>query len=68
MGPDEIFIVALGTDVQAALEYAYGGVDDMDLWVAGLAEDHVPGALVGETFHAILTDQFVRLRDGDRFW
>ena len=40
----------------------------MDLWVAGLCEDHVPGALVGQTFHAILTDQFVRLRDGDRFW
>ncbi len=40
----------------------------MDLWVAGLAEDHVPGAMVGETFRTILIDQFTRLRDGDRFW
>jgi len=54
--------------VQADLEAAYGSVDDLDLWVAGLAERHVRGALVGETFRAILVDQFERLRDGDRFW
>jgi peroxidase len=55
-------------EVQSQLAEAYGSVDDMDLWVAGLAEDHVPGALVGETFRTILIDQFIRLRDGDRFW
>jgi peroxidase len=54
--------------VQTALQDAYGNVDDIDLWVGGLAEDHLTGALVGETFHEILTDQFVRLRDGDRFY
>ena len=54
--------------VQAALQSAYGNVDDIDLWVGGLAEDHLTGALVGETFHEILTDQFIRLRDGDRFY
>ena len=26
------------------------------------------GGHVGETFRAILVDQFTRLRDGDRFW
>jgi hypothetical protein len=46
----------------------YDNVDSIDLWVGGLAEDHVPGALVGKTVHAIITSQFVRLRDGDRFW
>jgi len=30
-----------------------------------LAEDHVHGGLVGETFFTILKDQFERLRDGD---
>ncbi len=61
--------VTSNLDLQAALALAYpSGVGDMDLWAAGLAEDHVLNALVGETFHTILTDQFIRLRDGDRFW
>jgi hypothetical protein len=55
-------------DIQARLATAYGEVNQIDLWVGGLAEDHVPGALVGEVFHAILTRQFQALRDGDRFW
>jgi hypothetical protein len=55
-------------DIQHQLASLYESVDDVDLWVGGLAEDHVPDAMVGETFHAILSDQFVRLRDGDRFW
>lgn len=54
--------------VQAALAAAYETVDDIDLWVGGLAEDHVDGASVGELVHTILVDQFTRLRDGDRFW
>jgi hypothetical protein len=54
--------------VQAALAAVYATVDDVDIWVGGLAEPHVPGALVGEAFHAILKDQFLRARDGDRFW
>ena len=54
--------------VQAKLQSAYGTVDDMDLWIAGLAEDHVPGATVGETFWTIIQEQFLALRDGDRFW
>ena len=55
-------------DAQQALLEAYGDVDDLDLWAAALAEDHAPGASVGETLQAIISDQFRRLRDGDRFW
>ncbi len=40
----------------------------VDAWIGGLAEDHIPGGMVGETFAAVLIDQFTRLRDGDRFW
>ncbi len=54
--------------VQANLARVYPSVEDIDLWVGGLAEPHAPGALVGATFQAILRDQFERLRDGDRFW
>ena len=54
--------------VQDQLRRAYGNVDLVELWPGGLAEDHAPGANVGETFRTIIADQFRRLRDGDRFW
>jgi len=69
LDPVESFTnISSDTDVQDALRFVYGGVSDMDLWVAALAEDHVPGASVGETLQVIIGDQFRRLRDGDRFW
>ncbi|QDT98645.1 peroxidase [Gimesia aquarii] len=55
-------------EVAAKLEALYGTVDNIDLWVGGLAEDHLPGSSMGETFTTIIIDQFERLRDGDRFW
>lgn len=55
-------------DVAARLEQLYGTVDNIDLWVGGLAEDHIPGSSMGVTFSMIIIDQFQRLRDGDRFW
>jgi len=55
-------------DLQAALEEAYGTVDNIDLWVGAMAEDHVRGGSTGPLVKAILADQFERLRDGDRFW
>ena len=54
--------------VQDQLATTYGNVNKIDLWIGGLAEDHVPGSSLGPTFTRILTDQFRRLRDGDRFW
>ncbi|MEM6673975.1 MAG: peroxidase family protein [Planctomycetota bacterium] len=55
-------------DVVARLERIARTPEDLDLWVGGLAEDDVPGAMVGPTFHAILVRQFTALRDGDRLW
>ena len=54
--------------LQAKLKSLYGSVDEIDLWVGGLAEDHVKGSSVGKTFQTIIVDQFERLRDGDRYW
>ncbi len=47
---------------------AYDSVHDIDLWVGGLNEPHVPESMVGPTFHCIMVEQFTRLRDGDRFY
>lgn len=54
--------------IAASLEAAYGSVDNLDLWIGGLAEDHGQGAMVGETFQIIIANQFEALRDGDRLW
>lgn len=50
------------------LAQVYDSPDDVDLWVAGLAEKETGNSLVGELSTTILTDQFTRLRDGDQFW
>ena len=52
----------------AALKLAYGSVDKIDLWTGGLAENHVGGGMVGQTFNLIISHQFENLRDGDRLW
>jgi hypothetical protein len=56
------------TSVAQRLQQLYGSVNTIDPWVGMLAEDHVPGASLGPTHLAVFTDQFGRLRDGDRFW
>lgn len=55
-------------DLQENLATLYGDVNNVDLWVGLMAEDHVPGASVGELTQTIIADQFERLRDGDRFY
>ncbi|HBE70180.1 MAG TPA: peroxidase, partial [Planctomycetaceae bacterium] len=56
------------SQLQADLESLYGDVNNIDLWVGLMAEDHVRGASVGELTSLIISDQFQRLRSGDRFW
>jgi peroxidase len=60
--------VSSDPETAAALEQAYGSVDAIDLWTGGLAEDHVPGTIIGSTFGKIIGDQFTALRDGDRYY
>lgn len=54
--------------LQEKLKQLYHNVNNIDLWVGAMAEDHVPGASTGPLIRRILSDQFQRLRDGDRFW
>ncbi|GMS94937.1 hypothetical protein PENTCL1PPCAC_17112 [Pristionchus entomophagus] len=50
------------------LRFHYANPADMDLFLAGLAEKPVAGALLGPTFSCILARQFSTIKRGDRFW
>ena len=61
--------ITTDVDVQNELSAMYDGdINEVDLWVGVLAEDHLPGTSVGELLATGIADQFTRLRDGDRFW
>ncbi|XP_047502342.1 peroxidase-like [Penaeus chinensis] len=50
------------------LRSLYLHVDDIDLFIGGIAEKPSAGSLLGHTFLCIVGDQFARLRLGDRFY
>ena len=50
------------------IKLIYDDVDDIDLFIGGVSETPVPGALLGLTFQCIIGDQFLRLQHGDRFY
>jgi peroxidase len=54
--------------VAANLASVYGNINNLDLFIGGLAENHAPGADVGQTFQAIIADQFSRLENGNQFF
>lgn len=54
--------------VAKKLRDVYGDVDRVEAWMGGVAEDHIRGGSMGPLFTAIWERQFLRLRDGDRFY
>ncbi|OOG12724.1 peroxidase family protein [Pseudomonas sp. C9] len=45
------------------------GVDAIDLWIGGLAEEKTPfGGMLGTTFNFVFENQLEKLQDGDRFY
>lgn len=59
--------------VLSLFQTVYGSIDNVDLFMGGLAESPVPPTVpnvgvVGETFRRIIARQFEHLRDGDRFF
>ncbi|MDX2307114.1 MAG: peroxidase family protein [Hyphomicrobium sp.] len=68
---------AMGYTVQQAVDFLnntdsslYGcdAFNQIDCWLGGLAEVHVTGGLLGETFDTIFVDQIGRVMDGDRLY
>jgi peroxidase len=69
LAPHASFAALTGDKVlQQQFQALYGDIDQVDLFMGGQAESHADGAVVGETFQAILARQFHALRAGDRFF
>ena len=60
--------ISADPSTQAALQSLYTSVDDIDIWVGTLAEEHVPGSSTGPTLKMSMKKMFTSLRDGDRFY
>ena len=74
-GDATALMAILSVTEEAAINYAIDflnggdtGFNRIDTWIGGLAEAHVTGGLLGETFNAVFVDQIIRLMDGDRFY
>ena len=52
-------------ELQSKLKTTYKNVDNIDLIIGTLAEDHFKDSSVGITMHYIIKDQFERIRNGD---
>ncbi|XP_070574188.1 thyroid peroxidase-like [Ptychodera flava] len=46
----------------------YRHPDNIDAFIGALVEDPIGGAVMGPLNECLLTMQFIRARDGDRFW
>ncbi|XP_019647170.1 PREDICTED: myeloperoxidase-like [Branchiostoma belcheri] len=55
-------------NMRQRLQSLYRNVNDIDVFVGGLAEESSPGGIVGPTFACLIAQQFQDLRKGDRFW
>lgn len=70
LSPKESIVdIAQSSSATAKLTKAYSGkLEDIDAFSGALSEDKVYDSPLGETLHLIIRDQFLRLRDGDRFY
>ena len=58
----------INPEIAEKLESVFTSPDQVDLWVGCLCEPKIPGTMVGPLLERILSNQFRRLRDGDRFY
>ncbi|XP_049961570.1 uncharacterized protein LOC126481680 isoform X1 [Schistocerca serialis cubense] len=55
-------------DSVSRLSALYKTVADVDLYTGMLSEIPLDGSLLGPTATCLITDQFIRLKQGDRYW
>jgi Ca2+-binding RTX toxin-like protein len=60
--------VAANPDIELVDGNTVKGIDRVDFWLGGLAEKHINGGMVGQTFWVVLHEQFDRLQEADRFY
>ncbi len=60
--------ITSNAELAAQLKALYGSVENVDLWVGILAENHLANKSVGNTMHEMLRSQFEKLRDGDYYF
>ncbi|XP_059171770.1 chorion peroxidase-like [Physella acuta] len=53
---------------RAKFKQVYDSAEDIDLYSGAISEAPVRGGAVGELYSRILSEQFTRLKYGDRFW
>jgi len=57
--------ISSNPEVVRRLELAYDTVDDIDMFIGALSEDHYRDAMVGELIFTVVVNQFTRARDAD---
>ena len=63
------FMNSTGTWANDANDVSTTGLDDVDLWVGGLAENtNINGGLLGTTFNRVFEKTLENLQDGDRLY
>ena len=66
---DFMFSTGAWSNTGAGSTVSISGVDDIDLWVGGLAErTNLFGGLLGSTFNYVFENQLTNLQNGDRFY
>ncbi|KAG0326322.1 hypothetical protein BG000_001448, partial [Podila horticola] len=62
--------ISSNTTIQQTLQRLYATVDDVEMTIGALCEDHDlrPSSSMGPLFRAGMMAQFIAIRDSDRFW
>lgn len=60
--------ITSNTGLFSLLAESYADINDIDLWVGLLSEDHLENSAFGKTLNTLYKMQFQNLRDGDRYY